>query len=223
MKNGNGGTTTIRIGSGTPSSCDVLQARAAGSSASGSDADDAAERDQRQQAQRELASGSAAAGRARRGRWPRPARRAGARAHTPSLRRSSPTWRRAIGTSAPSAITSTAVPFSRGRTSTARRRLTTKPRCTRRKPCARPALLELRRAARAAGSGPVGATRARSRRAPAGTRIDERASSRVPPPRRRSTGSTSSSSASAAAAGAGARPRADALDRLVEARAARPA
>ena len=46
--------------------------------------------------------------------------------HTASRRRSSATWRRAIGTSAPSAITSTAVPLSRGRTSTARRRLTTK-------------------------------------------------------------------------------------------------
>ena len=46
-------------------------------------------------------------------------------AHTRSLRSRSGKLRRATGTSLPSAITSAAVPFSCGRTSTARRRLTT--------------------------------------------------------------------------------------------------
>ena len=81
------------------------------------------------------ARGAGGAGRARRAPSRRPARRAecGCRAvverqrgtYIRSLRRRSATWRRATGTSLPSASTMLAVPPSSGRISTARRRLTT--------------------------------------------------------------------------------------------------
>ena len=88
-------------------------------------AEEAAERDEREHAQAELAADQPAQVEAAvRGRLGQLVARRARGAHTASRRRSSPTWRRAIGTSAPSAITSTAVPLSCGRTSTARRRLT---------------------------------------------------------------------------------------------------